>query len=244
MSSMYTAGLRVDIAVSKVRKYATRESGDTLEVIERPLGGISLVLADGQRSGRSAKHIANMVVRKVVALLAEGVRDGAAARAASDYLYAERGGRVQATLNILSVDMDTRTLVITRNNPLPVFILRHDELLRLADETPPVGLRRHTRPRVEEFPLEAGLWALMFTDGLAHAGVRLGRTWDPGERFAVHATAPQATPRTVADALMAEALELDAGRATDDISIVVLAVAPHTGDRPPIRDMDMRLPLV
>jgi hypothetical protein len=28
-----------------------------------------------------------MVVRKVISLLAEGVRDGAAARAASDYLF-------------------------------------------------------------------------------------------------------------------------------------------------------------
>ncbi len=241
---MYTAGLRVDLAVSKVRKYATRESGDTLEVIERPLGGLSLVLADGQRSGRSAKHIANMVVRKVVALLADGVRDGAAARAASDYLYAERGGRVQATLNILSIDMDTRTLVITRNNPLPVFVLRGDALLRLEAPTTPVGLRRHTRPVVEEFPLEAGLWALMFTDGLAHAGVRTGRTWDPGAPFAHYARQPHATPRTVADALMADALDLDAGRAADDISIVVLHITHHPGDRPPIRDMDMRLPLV
>ncbi len=244
MNAMYTAGLRIDIAVSKVRKYATRESGDTLEVIERPLGGISLVLADGQRSGRSAKHIANMVVRKVLTLLAEGVRDGAAARAASDYLYAERGGRVQATLNILSVDMASRTVVITRNNPLPVFVLRAGTLLRLEDETPPVGLRRHTRPRVEEFPLEVGLWVLMFTDGLAHAGVRTGRQWDPGARFARHARTAGATPRRVADALMAEALDLDEGRAADDISIVVLSVAEHPGHRPPIRDMDMRLPLV
>ncbi len=242
--ALYTRGVRLDIAVSKVRKYATRESGDTLEVIERPLGGLSLVLADGQRSGRSAKHIANMVVRKVVALLAEGVRDGAAARAAADYLYAERGGRVQATLNILSVDMDTRTLVITRNNPLPVFVLRQGHLLRLAQETPPVGLRRHVRPRVEEFPLEVGLWALMFTDGLANAGLRTGHTWDPGEAFARHARQPQATPRQVADALMGAALELDAGRPVDDISIVVLAVAEHAADQPPIRDMDMRLPLV
>ncbi len=241
---MYTAGLRTDIAVSKVRKYATRESGDTLEVIERPLGGVSVVLADGQRSGRSAKHIATMVVRKVVALLAEGVRDGAAARAAADYLYAERGGRVQATLNILSVDMASRTVVITRNNPLPVFVLRAGELQRLDAATQPVGVRRHTRPWVGEFPLEAGLWVLMFTDGLAHAGVRLGRTWDPGARFAHHARAASASPRTVADALMAEALELDAGRAGDDISIVVLRLAPHPGHEPPIRVMDMHLPLV
>jgi hypothetical protein len=75
------------VAVAKTPKYATSESGDTLEMIERPGGGLSFVLVDGQRSGRSAKAISNLVARKAISLLAEGVRDGAAARAASDYLF-------------------------------------------------------------------------------------------------------------------------------------------------------------
>jgi hypothetical protein len=93
------------VAVAKVGKYASSESGDTLEMIERPGGGLSFVLADGQRSGKSAKAISNIVTRKAISLLGEGVRDGAAARAASDYLYTYRSGKVIATLNILSVDL-------------------------------------------------------------------------------------------------------------------------------------------
>ena len=73
--------MELQIAAAKIGKYATGESGDTLEMTERPHGGVSLVLADGQRSGRSAKIISNLVVRKTIALLAEGARDGVAARA-------------------------------------------------------------------------------------------------------------------------------------------------------------------
>ena len=74
--------MEVQFAVAKISKYATSESGDTLEMIERPHGGISLVLVDGQRSGRSAKAISNVVARKAVQLLAGGaapehVLDGA-----------------------------------------------------------------------------------------------------------------------------------------------------------------------
>src|SRR5688500_11960167 len=76
--------MEVQIAAAKVNKYAISESGDTLEVVERPNGGLSVVLADGQTSGRGAKAVSQLVVRKVIGLLAEGVRDGAAARAASD----------------------------------------------------------------------------------------------------------------------------------------------------------------
>ena len=88
----------VQIAVAKIRKYATSNSGDTVEVVERPQGGVSVVMADGQTSGRGAKWISTLVVRKVIALLAEGVRDGAAARAASDSLFTEREGKVSSTL--------------------------------------------------------------------------------------------------------------------------------------------------
>ena len=61
--------MEAHIAVSKIAKYATSESGDTLEMVERPAGGVSFVLADGQRSGRSAKAISNVVARKAISLL-------------------------------------------------------------------------------------------------------------------------------------------------------------------------------
>src|SRR5512136_2457121 len=109
--------MEVQVAVAKTNKYAVLESGDTLEVVERPNGGVSVVLADGQTSGRGAKAVSMLVVRKVIALLAEGVRDGAAARAASDSLYTEKQGKVTCTLNIASIDLVTNTVVLTRNNP-------------------------------------------------------------------------------------------------------------------------------
>src|SRR4030042_3837828 len=119
--------MEIQLRVSKINKYATSDSGDSVEVVERPNGGISVVMADGQSSGKGAKHISSLVVRKVISLLSKGVRDGAAARAASDSLFTDRKGKVSATLNIVSIDMQTATMVITRNNPLPVLIATNDQ---------------------------------------------------------------------------------------------------------------------
>ena len=127
--------MEIQIAVAKINKYAVSESGDTLEVVERPNGGLSVVLADGQSSGRGAKAVSMMIVRKVIGLLAEGVRDGAAARAASDALYTEKGGKVSSTLNIASLDMHTKSIVLTRNNPAPVLIAEGRKVFRKADGT-------------------------------------------------------------------------------------------------------------
>lgn len=173
-------GVQVSIAVSKVGKYATSESGDTLEMIERPGGGISLVLTDGQRSGKPAKAISNVLTRKAISLLAEGVRDGAAARAASDYLFTYRSGKVQSTLNILSFDLQSNTMVITRNNPAPVLLIREGALEILDERSEAVGANRGIKPSIVEFPLAVGQICVVFSDGLTHAGDRVGDRMDPG----------------------------------------------------------------
>src|SRR5512141_688326 len=112
----------IQTAVAKVNKWGEPESGDTVEMVERPHGGLSFVLVDGQSHGRGAKRLSNTVARKAISLLGEGIRDGAAARAAHDYLYTHRLGKVSAELQIVSIDLVTRTLVVSRNSHCPVFI--------------------------------------------------------------------------------------------------------------------------
>ncbi len=232
--------MEIKLAVAKINKYASAESGDSVEVVERPNGGISVVMADGQSSGKGAKQVSSLVVRKVISLLSEGVRDGAAARAASDYLFTERKGKVSATLNIVSIDMQTATMVVTRNNPLPVYIASHNEICSFDDECKPIGLYRDTRPLISEMPLEPGLVVVLFTDGMVHAGSRTGESVDI-MTFLEACIEDEHDPQEIADDMLKDALALDRGRPVDDISVVVIQVTGHKGDL--VRRMTVRLPL-
>lgn len=234
--------MEVLIAVAKVNKYAVSDSGDTLEVIERPGGGLSVVLADGQSSGRGAKAISMMVVRKVIGLLAEGVRDGAAARAASDALFAEKGGRVSSTLNIISVDLQTKTIVLARNNESPLYLARGEEIEQLDQVSKSIGTTRNTKPIITEIPLEAGLTVVAYTDGLVHAGTRRGSPMDVGFTLRGLLEDSNPTPQEIADALLAQAVRLDDNRPADDISVLVLRVLNNHKDDP-VRRMSVRLPI-
>lgn len=237
--------MEVQFAVSKVTKWATSESGDTLEMIERPHGGISMVLVDGQRSGKSAKAISNIVARKAVQLLSEGVRDGAAARAAHDYLYTNRGGKVTATLNILSVDTHTRTLVISRNNEAPVLVQTAAAGFYLLDEhSTSVGVHRNTKPVITEIPIEIGTIVVAFTDGLRHAGSLSGkgRSYDPFAAFQEMVTGGTRDAAAICDRLLDEALAMDDGRPRDDISVIAISVLDsREGDE--VRRLSGRLTL-
>ncbi len=233
--------MEIQIAVAKINKYAVSESGDTLEVVERPTGGLSVVLADGQTSGRGAKAVSMMVVRKVIGLIADGVRDGAAARAASDALFADKQGRVISTLNIASVDLHTNTIVLTRNNPSPVFICRGEQIDAHTEESEPLGTSRNVRPVITEVGVEAGLAIVIFTDGVSHAGERRGQPMDVAGTIRSLIEDQDPSPQQLADALLAHAIHLDDGRPADDISVLVLKVSPHAGDH--VRRMSVRLPI-
>lgn len=240
--------LEIRIAVAKVAKYASSESGDTVEVVERPHGGISIVVSDGQRSGRSAKAISNLVARKAMSLLAEGVRDGAVARATHDYLRTHRGGKVSAELIIASIDLVTETLVLSRNSRCPVLVQREGAVEWLDEACDAIGIYRNTKPNIVELPLTPGLTAVVFTDGIWSAGHRSGGTMDVagaamldgGEDGA--AARPGSEAAEIADRVLEAALALDRGRPGDDATVLVVQVGTHRQEQK-IRRMRLSLPI-
>ena len=231
--------MEIQVAVAKVGQYAAPEGSDLLEMIERPNGGLSVVLADG---GSRQRSISMLVVRQVISLLAEGVRDGAAARAASDALFTKYQGQATCALNIVSVDFLTNTLVLTRNNPVPVYISRQGQIDCLGEECVPLGVSRNVRPIISEIPLEPGVMVIVFSDGLLNAGQQRGRQIDICTLVQSILEDQEPSPQEMADALLAHAISLDDHCPMDDMSAVVIQVLPKRGDE--VRRLNVRLPFV
>ncbi|MDI3341101.1 MAG: SpoIIE family protein phosphatase [Sphaerobacter sp.] len=230
-----------ELAVAKTHKFGTHDSGDTVELVERPGGGFSAVVVDGQGSGAAAKRLSLQVAGAVVRLLNEGVRDGAAARAAHDFLVTMRGGRVSAALDILSVDLTSRSVVVTRNSGVPMLLGREGDLVAVAESGERIGIYRHTRPLVLEYPVEPGLTAILVTDGVIGAGTRRGRPLD----LVAAADVVVSTDRSaqeIADGLLDAALAADDGHPGDDMTVVALRLraVEQTGA---IRRVVMTVPL-
>ena len=231
----------IQIAVAKTHKYASRESGDTVELVERPAGGLSVVLVEGQGSGQAAKTLSLLVSAKAVALLKDGARDGAVARAVHDYLHTFRQGRVSATLEILSVDLVSKTVISSRNSNTPLLIGHGAAYESRPPLSTPIGIRRHTKPTIEQFTAETGLRVLIFSDGILFAGERAGRQLDL-LAFAEAHLGGEMTAQEMADTLLAAALAADDGRPNDDMTVVALLLHPRDG-YPPVQRMTVVLPL-
>ena len=234
--------MEVQVAVAKINKYASSESGDTVEVVERPHGGLSIVVADGQRSGRSAKLISNIVVRKAISLLAEGVRDGAVARATHDYLVTERGGKVSAELFIVSIDLVTKTLVMSRNARAPGFVYSASGIQWINGESEAVGIHRHTKPAISEIALEPGLTVIVATDGVWSAGERTGKSLDMAELACAKQKLSPDSAQELADAILEATLCLEQRRPHDDATVVVVQITEAESEDK-TRRMSIRFPI-
>jgi serine phosphatase RsbU (regulator of sigma subunit) len=242
--------LDIQLAVAKTNKYASRESGDTVEAVERPHGGFSVVLADGQGSGSAAKHLSHLVTSRAISMLKDGARDGVVARSVHDYLYTYRGGKVSATLVIVSVDLASNTLVLSRNSHCPILLSRpgKTELTVLEDASNPIGIYSMTKPVITELPLEAGTYAVTYSDGLMEAGMRDNRPINLKVLFSGALASGNTTARDIADILLQKALEADANRPADDMAVLVLAIHQAPPDEPTrinpqIRRLEMQVPV-
>lgn len=234
--------LVIDVGVAKTEKYASRESGDTVELVERPSGGFTIVMIDGQGSGRAAKTLSLLLSSKAVALVKEGVRDGVVARATHDYLFAFRHGQVSATLDLLSIDLRTRTTVITRNTESPMLVGLAGKIEMLPALSGPIGRYRWTKPSVRELPMQPGLEVLLFTDGIWHSGRRANEPpvdlVDFGHRYFGQGIAAQG----LADRLLESVIDRDGGKPNDDMAVVALSLREGVSERP-IRRMGMQVHL-
>jgi serine phosphatase RsbU (regulator of sigma subunit) len=232
----------IDVAIAKTNKYASRDSGDTAEVVERPGGGLSVVVVDGQGSGAAAKTLSMMLSSKAVSLLKEGVRDGAVARAVHDSLFAFRHGKVSASFDIVSVDLRTKTVIATRNAQTPVIVVRNGDVESLPTTSGPIGLYHFTRPTVAQLPAEAGLGLVLYTDGVATAGDRTGDTPFDVASYLAGTSLSDVGAEAMSDAILFEAIRRDRNRPADDLTVVAVVLQDHA-DEPLVRRLSVRIPL-
>ncbi len=233
--------MEIKIAVAKVDKYQSGNSGDTVETIERPNGGISIVLADGRKDNMDDKGISTMVSHKVLYQISQGIRDSAAIRHTSNEIFEEYNGIVQANLNLISVDRQTNTIIISRNNPVPVFLVTDEVVDCLSSESLPIGGKTDVRPTIVELPINLGIAVIVFSDGVFLAGSQEDQ--NPNISLSIEAMFEEQEPtaREVAEHLLNRAIRLDEGRPKDDMSIIVMLITPRLEDK--IRRMNISMPL-
>ncbi|WP_196594065.1 PP2C family protein-serine/threonine phosphatase [Pectinatus sottacetonis] len=217
--------MEIKTAIAKTTRYAMEFNGDTCDIAERPQGGISLILADGQGHGLPAHHTSGLVVNRAVSLISDGTRDGAVARAVHDYLYAAKDKKVSCTLTVISADMDTETVVMSRNSNCPVIVKTDDYTCVYDENVNPIGVHHHTKPLIYELPLSPGMVIVSYTDGISSAGRKVNsQKADFKKIMDIIKNNPPEDVSFIVNSIMDYALQLDNNKAGDDMTVIAMGI--------------------
>ncbi len=220
--------MEIQAAIAKIERHSSTEEGNKVEIIERPNGGISIVMAEGTLSGSRSKGVTMKAVHAVLNLIAEGVPDGASSRVVLQRIRDEHRDVADVKITIISCDLQTKTIVITKNNNVPVLIYEVGESRFLPLEEDEESHRYD--PVVYQFEFQLGQTFILITEGVQNAGdyyenkiellTALGSIFDDDN--------DEPVVQDVADNLLQQAIAYDNGRPRDDMTVVVLRVSPVT----------------
>ena len=231
--------MEIQAAIAKVDRYSSPEEGDKVEVIERPNGGLSFVLAEGKISGRRSKSVTIKAVHRTMSLISEGIHDGASARAVLAGVKSEHQNRAEVSLTIFSCDLETGTIVITKNHAIPIVFIRDGliDLLRLEPELSETS----GSPSVYQFAIELDTTYVLFSDGVYSAGQQLNQVIDLPMELESMFEESEPSVQELADFVLTRAINQDTGRPRDDMTVVVVKIG--SAEKKGIRQVSIKFPL-
>lgn len=222
--------MEIHAAISKIDRYSSTEQGNKVEIIERPNGGVSIIMAEGKLSGRSSKAITIKAVHDVLYLISEGVPDGASARLVLSRIREEHREKAMVNISIISCDLRSKTIVITKNNSVPVLIYENEESRCLPIDGSPED-RRHD-PGVYQFEFRPEQTFILISEGVMNAGLYSENKIDL--RVALDSIYDDDNDEMdvgdVSDYLLKQAIGHDNGRPRDDMTVIILRVSSATSE--------------
>lgn len=222
--------MEIVVGIAKTQKYASTGMGDGVEVMTRPAGGLTAILADGHGTGRSVGGISTTAALKAAQLIAEGVRDNFIPRSIYDYFCAVKEINFSVALTLISADLEERKLIFCRNTNSPVMV-RHEFGIDIYDEpAPTIGAQKKVKPLLTQLELNEGLIAVTFSDGVLQAGHRKGRYFDLKSLDRLLAENRPQDAQYLAESILDRALSLDGYQAADHMSVIVLGIESRQFD--------------
>lgn len=233
--------MELKLAIAKIDKYGEKSSGETVEVVERINGGLSIVLGDGLIDGVNKKAISNYISHRVIEQISNGVNDGAAIRLASNQIFTEYKGRVQGNLNVISADLQSNRIIISSNSPVPFFLYDDEIIDCLSTDSEPLGGRENLSPSIVELQIRPDMAIVVFSDGVFNSWKNQLNDVNICTVIESLIREQNLSARQIAESLINHAIRLDNGRPSDSMSVIVIMIFPLSTDK--IRRMNASISL-
>lgn len=144
----------------------SKENGDTSLVFNDGMGSAYVVLSDGMGSGHDAAVESRLVVRMFKRLVSSGVEHNSAIKLINSIMFTKSGEETFATLDAVSVDLDTCELTLIKSGAAATIIRHRGNVMKIAQPTFPIGIYEESEAYSRRCDFEEGDMIIMFSDGI------------------------------------------------------------------------------
>lgn len=141
-------------------------SGDATGECRIPGGRVCFALSDGMGRGRAARRESEAAIRLLFRLWQAGVGRELIYENVNRMLLAQNEAEMYATLDAVSIDLNTGEAELLKYGAPPSFLIRDGRVVTIAGEALPCGILAEATPSVTRISLQKNDRIVLCTDGV------------------------------------------------------------------------------
>lgn len=204
--------LHAEAQISQTAEDST-VSGDATGECRIPGGRVCFALSDGMGSGTAARRESEAAIRLLFRLYRAGVKKELVYENVNRMLLAQNETETYATLDAISIDLNTGEAELLKYGAPPSFLLRDGQVSVIAGEAFPCGILADAKPSVIRLQLKRNDRIVLCSDGVQDV-------LPEGTEKAIQAA--ETRTRKTGEALLRVA---KAHGGSDDMTVMVIRVA-------------------
>lgn len=158
-------------AAAQISRTARRStvSGDATGECRIPGGRVCFALSDGMGSGQEARSESEAAIRLLFRLYYAGVKKELVYESVNRMLLAQNEAEMYATLDAVSIDLNTGEAELLKYGAPPSFLIRNGQVKAIFGEALPCGILAEAKPSVIRVKLKRNDRIVLCSDGVQDA---------------------------------------------------------------------------
>jgi len=211
-----------DIATASATQTHSTGTGDSALCFPCGNGKVALVLSDGCGSGEQAHFLSSITTNLAKNLLSAGFDKETCVRLINNILMMNADRDTFATIDLAIINLYTGTMEFVKSGSANSYIKTKSGTETVYATSLPAGLMHGLEPDYDMRYMQSGDYLIMVSDGITD----ILDTADKNEIFSL-AEGFTGSAQTLADRILAEALNAAGGTAYDDMTVFVCAVSEN-----------------
>ena len=215
--------LKMTVAISSHTMDGSDISGDSSLKTKLDDGTVILALSDGMGSGQKANKASLVTIKLIKKMLSAGFDKNIALELINTQNAANKKEELFTSIDVSIIDLYKCNIELLKNYACPTYIKRGNEVKMIHAISLPTGLLNNVDSIVFDTEIKKGDIIVMCTDGVIESNKYATNKEEALKNFLQNMKSENV--KKIADIILNEAIDMDYGKAEDDMTVIVAKIS-------------------